>query len=64
MEVDDKIKKDILERAERTLHYTNLLIAQCDSWLSAEEGNRNMEKRILERLKKEKEEQSAINNHV
>ncbi len=61
MEVDDKIKKDILERAERTLHYTNLLIAQCDSWLSAEEGNRNMEQRILERLKKEKEEQSAMN---
>ena len=31
-------KEEILACAERTLHYTNLLIAQCDSWLSAEEG--------------------------
>ena len=33
-------KEEILACAERTLHYTNLLIAQCDSWLTAEEGNK------------------------
>jgi hypothetical protein len=56
MNVDDNIKKSILQRAERLLHYNNLLITQCDSWLSAEEGNRNMEKMIEERRKKEKSE--------
>ena len=43
------IKDDILKRAENLLYYNILLIEQCDSWLSAEEGNRNMEKRIREK---------------
>jgi len=48
-----KIKRDdILFRAEKMLYYNNLLIKQCDSWLSAEEGNRNMEKRIREKKTK------------
>ena len=48
-----KDKKDeILLRAENVLYYNNLLIRQCDSWLSEEEGNRNMEKRIRERKSK------------
>ena len=51
--MEDK-KEEILACAERTLHYTNLLIAQCDSWLSAEEGNKEMKKRIQEREKKKK----------
>ena len=38
--VTDKRKEEILASAERTLHYTNLLIAQCESWLTAEEGNK------------------------
>jgi hypothetical protein len=48
------LKDEVIARAERVLYYNNLLIEQCDSWLSAEEGNRNMEKRIMERRKKEK----------
>ena len=43
------IPKDIIITAEKLLHYNNLLIAQCDSWLSAEEGNRNMQRAIEER---------------
>jgi len=52
MEVEKDKKEDIRQRAERLLHYNNLLIEQCDRWLSEEEGNRNMEKRIMERKKK------------
>ena len=51
--VSDRKKEEILASAERTLHYTNLLIEQCDSWLPAEEGNKEMERRILERQRKE-----------
>ena len=46
-------KEEILVCAERTLHYTNLLIAQCESWLTAEEGNKEMKKRMQERERKE-----------
>ena len=51
--MDDK-KKEILYHAERVLHYNDLLIKQCDSWLSEEEGVKNMEKRIREREKAQK----------
>ena len=51
MNVEKDRKEDIRQRAERLLHYNNLLIEQCDRWLSEEEGNRNMEKRIMERRK-------------
>jgi len=49
MNTENIIKDDLLKRAENLLYYNNLLIEQCDSWLSAEEGNRNMEKRIREK---------------
>jgi len=45
------IRNEVLFRAEKTLHYNDLLIAQCGSWLSAEEGNENMMKQIMERKK-------------
>jgi len=54
MNMEKNIKEEILNRAERVLHYNNLLIKQSDSWLSEEEGNRNMEKHIAERRKKGK----------
>jgi len=54
MNIEKNIQEDILNRAERLWHYNNLLIKQCDSWLSEEEGNRNMEMKIAERRKKEK----------
>jgi hypothetical protein len=49
--VNNDLKEEVLERAERLLYYNNLLIEQCNGWLSAEEGNRNMEKRIRENYK-------------
>ena len=49
----EKNKKDeILASAWKMQHYNDLLIAQCDSWLSEEEGAKNMEKRIVEKAKK------------
>jgi hypothetical protein len=47
-------KEEILVKSERLLHYNELLIAQCDNWLSEEEGRKNMEKRIREGWKKKK----------
>ena len=49
MNEEKNIKKTILKRAEHLLHYNNLLIKQCDNWLPAEEGNRLMEQKIIER---------------
>jgi len=47
-------REEILLCAKKTQHYTDLLIAQCDSWLSEEEGRKYMEKRIMEEMKKKK----------
>jgi hypothetical protein len=58
--MDDK-KKEILQTAEHALHYTELLIQQCDSWLPAEEGNQEMIKRIEEKRKKELTLQRTLN---
>ena len=49
-----KIKDEILYYAFKCMYYNNLLIQQCDTWLTAEEGNRNMEACIIERKKTEK----------
>ena len=51
MNIEIDIREDILKDVERLLHYNNLLIEQCNSWLFVEEGNRNMELRIAERRK-------------
>jgi len=52
MSVHKDLKEEVIARAEKVLYYNNLLIEQCDGWLSEEEGNRNMEKQIEERRKK------------
>ena len=52
MEISKVKKEEILLNAEILLWKTQLLIEACDSWLPAEEGNRNMEKRIQEKKKK------------
>ena len=45
----DKIKKeDIIILAKKTKRYCDLLIEQSDSWLSEEEGMRNIEKKMSE----------------
>jgi len=40
---------DIRLHAEKLLHYNNLLIEQCKSWLPAEEGNKRMMEKALRR---------------
>jgi hypothetical protein len=49
MIIEESKKDEILLRAKELFHYNNLLIEQCDNWLSAEEGNRIMMERITER---------------
>jgi hypothetical protein len=46
------VKKEIIAKAEVMQHHCDLLIEQCDSWLSAEEGNRIMEERIRKTARK------------
>jgi hypothetical protein len=57
--MDDKKDKpdEMLYHAYRCLFFNEMLIRQSDKWLTAEEGNRNMEKSIIERRKKEKEKE-------
>jgi hypothetical protein len=52
-------KQDIIDSAKRTLHYSNLLIEQCDSWLSAEEGNKAQMKKIRLRQKEKSKKRWA-----
>jgi len=42
-------KEEILLNAQKVLYYNDLLVKQCDSWLSEEEGRENMMCAILER---------------
>jgi len=53
--INEKKKQDILFHAERLLYYNELLISQCDNWLSAEEGNKNMMRDIEEKAKAKRE---------
>ena len=48
--VKTKEQEEILSLAENTKNYCDLLINQCDSWLSEEEGMKNLK----ESNKKEK----------
>ena len=54
MEKNRNIDDDIRYHARRLAHYNELLIKQCDSWLSAEEGNANMMRAIEERRRKQR----------
>ena len=56
MEVKKDIKDELIASAQRLMYYNELLIEQCNGWLPAEEGNRIMEQRILEQMRKEKKE--------
>jgi len=40
--INEKKKRDILFHAEILMYYNELLIQQCDSWLSEEEGYESM----------------------
>jgi len=50
--VSEEERKEILALAENTKHYCDLLIKQCDSWLSEEDGLKNVEERMKKKSKK------------
>ena len=58
-----KMQDEIRKQAERMLYYSELLLEQCDGWLSAEKGNRIMEQQIVERRRKEKEMEKEPGNN-
>jgi len=47
-------KKEIIALAEHAMHYTDLLIKQCNSWLPENEGVKNMEIQMKKRDNKKK----------
>ena len=49
--IDEKTKQDILREAKILDYSLERLIKNCDSWLSEEEGRRNMQIRFNEREK-------------
>ena len=49
MEPSQEKKEQLLRNVEILQWKTGLLVEACDGWLTAEEGNRNMEKRIREK---------------
>jgi len=51
MNIRNDIKNEILLHAEIAIHYNDLIINQCNSWLSEEEGNKNMMKKIMKEKK-------------
>jgi len=61
MDTDEKStleRKKMLSLAERTRDYCDLLVKQCDSWLSEEEGLKN----LRERKRKEKSNKKSQRN--
>ena len=54
MDISQTTREKILRNAEILQLKTELLLETCDGWLPAEEGNKNMEKRIREREKEKK----------
>ena len=53
MEISQEKKEQILHNAEILQWKTQWLLETCEGWLTAEEGNRNIERRIMERRRKE-----------
>ena len=49
-------KDEIIALAKQAHYFTDLLIKQCDSWLPEEEGIRNVEQTIRERVKKKRKQ--------
>lgn len=52
MDVRKNNQKEIRALAEKTKYFTELLITQCNSWLSEEEGIKNVKKDMSKRSKK------------
>ena len=60
MEPQKYTRQQILNMAEHAQHYSDLLIKQCDRWLSEEEGMRNAEQQVRERKEKEMNNEKAV----
>ena len=54
MDPDNSKKEDIIILAKMTKRYCDLLIEQSDSWLSEEDGMRNIEKKMSDSKNKRK----------
>jgi len=52
--------ENILSTAKRLERYNDLLINQCNSWLSEKEGMKNLEKRIKREKKRNMGKLSAV----
>ena len=52
MDIKKTDKEKIIDLAKKTKRYCDLLIEQSDRWLSEEEGQKNVEKRIFEEKRK------------
>jgi len=59
MDKPDEKMNELLYHTYRCLYFNDLIIKQSDTWLSEEEGMKNMERRIREREKAKKQEQQA-----
>jgi len=51
MEANKQTINKMLYHAHRCLYFNERMIEQCDTWLSAEEGNENLMQRIRNRKK-------------
>ncbi|MDR2972362.1 MAG: hypothetical protein LBU83_10605 [Bacteroidales bacterium] len=49
MELTEEKLKDLLYQAYRCMLYDEMIIEQSNTWLSAEEGNENLKKKIREK---------------
>ena len=52
--IETKEQEEILALAENTKSYCDLLINQCDSWLSEEEGLKNLKEKKKRKSRKKK----------
>ncbi|MDR1779218.1 MAG: hypothetical protein LBR50_00625 [Tannerella sp.] len=61
MESKNTAKRDkIIAKAKHTKYYCDLIIDQSDKWLTAEEGNRVMQERILKKKSENEDEELKL----
>jgi hypothetical protein len=56
MLIDNKTKQQLLTQIRHNIYNLDLFIQQCDSWLSAEEGMKNLQTRYRNRRKAKRKE--------
>ena len=56
MDVTNNRLDEMLYHAHRCMFFNDKMIEQCDSWLSAEEGNENLIRSIRERAKRKNQQ--------